>query len=38
VDVSSTLPEPATFGVVGLSLAGLGFLRLRSRKASAVKL
>jgi hypothetical protein len=38
VDLSTTLPEPATFGVVGLSLAGLGILRLRSRKASAAKL
>jgi len=25
-------PEPATFGLVGLALAGLGALRFRKRK------
>ena len=37
VDVSSTVPEPATFGLLGMSLAGLGFIRLRSRRSNSAR-
>jgi hypothetical protein len=35
VDVSSTLPEPATFGLLGVSLAGLGLIRWRSHRSKS---
>ena len=34
INTSAPIPEPATLSIVGLSLAGLGFLRRRSLKKS----